>query len=208
MPRRTPDPAPGALIDRASPRAVFAELVASALGVTRVRPTPMAVAYLIELLDERVRAPESGDPAGEETLAEALLRARLERGAARVRRLREAGDRALFVAGFFGDSLSRRPVGLGYYRDAGRAAYAGLAAELARQLRERSWPHLFEELADRFGDFVDVLAEVSDRTAARSAPGLLRLYVRYLETGSARDWQRLVRRGGVPVERAAFRRWQ
>ena len=48
------------LIERNTPRAVFAELVAGALFETRVRPSPMAIAYLIELLDSRVRPAAPG----------------------------------------------------------------------------------------------------------------------------------------------------
>ena len=58
-----------------TPRAVFAELVASVLGETRVRPSPMAIAYLIELLDSRVRTatPAAEGASDEATLAEDLL---------------------------------------------------------------------------------------------------------------------------------------
>jgi hypothetical protein len=170
----------------------------------------MAVAYLIELLDQRVRVPEAAGPAqgGESTLAEGLLAARLERGAARMRRLRSLGDRALFVSGFFGDSLDRSAVDLDYYGEAGRAAYADVARGLSIQLREKAWPGLFQELAERFCDFVEVLTEVSERTRVRRPVGLMRLYERYLRTGSDRDRRRLLRRGCVPLDPSAMRFWQ
>jgi hypothetical protein len=193
------------LIDAASPRALFAELVAGALGETGVSPTPMAVAYLVELLEGRVRAPAVGC---EPPLAEDLLRARGLQGAARIRHLRALGDRALFVSGFFGDSLRRRAVDLATYGEAGRVAYGDLARELALRVRERGWACLFEELADRFRDFVDVLAEVGDRTAGRRPPDLLRLFERYLETGSPGDLRRLRRRGHLPLPLPGLRRWQ
>ena len=96
-------------IEQTSPRAVFAQLVACALGKAGIEPSPMATAYLIELLDERVREPAS-DPAGAPTLAEALLTAQQDRGSARIHQMRSLGDRALFVSGFFGDSLARKLV--------------------------------------------------------------------------------------------------
>jgi hypothetical protein len=186
-----------ALIESTPSRVLFAELVAGALERTRLRPTPMATAYLVELLDERLRQrPVARDANGaEETLAEGLLAARQERGAARLHRLRSLGDRALFVSGFFGDSLSRRVVGLSYYGDTGRLAYAHLASALASRLTERPWAELFEELAGRFAEFVDVLSEVGDHTRARAPDGLLFLYDRYLRMGSERDRRRLVRLG-------------
>jgi hypothetical protein len=191
-----------ALIDRRPPRALFSELLAGALERTRVEPSPLATAYLVELLDERVRrAPAAGEaPTGPaSSLAEELLQARLERGRVRVRRLRGLGDRVLFATGFFRDSLERRSVGLAYCRDAGRLAYAGVSAalrSLGGSLRgETPAPVLFEELADRFPEFSEVLTEVGDRTRASLPGGLDALYVRFLRTGSERDRRRLARRG-------------
>jgi hypothetical protein len=198
------------LLALGDPRAVFAELVEGALDETGHRASPLATAYLIELLDERVRARPGTTrrPGGEPTLAEELLCARLESGATRVSRMHALGDRALFVAGFFGDSLCRAVVDLSYYREVGRAAYADLASVLTGPLASSEWVRLFEELADRFRDFVDVLAEVSDRAYASRPLGLLRLYDRYLQTGSSRDRRRLLRRGHVPPERRRRRLWQ
>ena len=201
------DEAATLLIERTAPRALFAELVAGALSETRVDPSPTAIAYLVELLESRLLAatPDGGEPA---SLAEGLLRAQLQQGSSRVQRMRNLGDRALFVAGFFGDSLSRSVVDIDYYGDVGRTAYADLSQSLAQQLRERTWPGLYAELAQRFYEFVDVLAEVGDRTRADRAADLLRLYERYLRTGSSRDRRRLMRLGQAPPESGALRRWQ
>ena len=45
---------------------------------------------------------------------------------------------------------------------------------------------------------MDVLADVSERTAVTSSSDVLRLYEKWLRTGSARDGQRLVERGILP----------
>ena len=45
---------------------------------------------------------------------------------------------------------------------------------------------------------MDVLADVSERTGAAGSLDVLRLYERWLRTGSPRDGQRLVDRGMVP----------
>jgi len=188
------------LIERKEPRALFAELVAGAVEENRVAASPLAITYLVELLDSRVRLPDAAaDAPGEEsTLAESLLRARQEQGAARVRRLRSLGDRALFVAGYFGDSLQRSLVDIDYYGDIGRAAYSNLAASLSDRSREPTWRGLYTELAQRFDRFVDVLAEVGDRTRSSRGVDLLRLYERCVRTGSPRDRRRLLRRGYLP----------
>ena len=57
---------------------------------------------------------------------------------------------------------------------------------------------LWEELADKFRLLVDLLNEVSERTLASSDAGLVRLYERWLKTGSDRLASLLVRQGVVP----------
>ncbi|MCH7708913.1 MAG: hypothetical protein IH884_10510, partial [Myxococcales bacterium] len=57
---------------------------------------------------------------------------------------------------------------------------------------------LFEELADRFDDFAEVLTEVGDGTRLiqnDGLDGLGWLAQRYLELGHERDRRRLARRG-------------
>ena len=49
-----------------------------------------------------------------------------------------------------------------------------------------------------FAGFVDVLSEVSERTSCVSNADLLRLYEKWLKTGSRRSGQLLVERGVVP----------
>jgi hypothetical protein len=199
-------PADPAQIERNLPRAVFAELVAGALCKASRQPSAMATAYLIELLDERIAI--SDDPDAEQTLAEALFAAQLESGPSRIRRLRSLGDRALFVSGFFGDSLARSVVDLDYYRQIGSRAYGELAVDLRYGGGGGSWTGLYTELARHFAEFVDVLAEVGDRSRGSRPANLLRLYDRYLSTGSPRDRERLIRCGQLPPDRTGLKEWQ
>jgi hypothetical protein len=185
-------------IELSAPRAVFAELLAGALDHAAPPPTPVAIAYLIDLLDERVRAPE---PAALAIDSAALLAGGGgEPDAVRLVRLRGLGDAALFIAGFFGESLARAPFGPAPTSEAGRRAYGALAAAMTRLAAERTWSRLYEELADRFRDFADLLAEVGERTRGGAAPGLAGLYSRFLATGSERDRRRLVCRGALAPE--------
>jgi hypothetical protein len=57
---------------------------------------------------------------------------------------------------------------------------------------------VFAELAAKFVGFVDVLSEVSERTSCGSNSDVLRLYEKWLKTGSPRSGQLLVERGVVP----------
>jgi hypothetical protein len=177
-----------------TPRAFFAGLLAGAVAAVRVRPSPLATAYLIDLLEARVCAAGPEDP---ETLAEALLAARSDCGPARVDRLRRLGDRALFVSGFFADRLERQAVGRGYYAAVGRSAYGHVATTLSEGRAARA---LFAELAGRFGEYAEVLTEVGDRTATDPPGRLLGIFERYLDTPRPADLRRLVRRGCVPPD--------
>ena len=177
--------------------------MAGALDQAPCPPTPVAIAYLIDLLAERVREPELPVSALD---GEALLAGTGEPGPSRLVRLRQLGDGALFAAGFFGASFARAPFGQTPTREAGRQAYGALSVALAGLATEPSWSWLYEELADRFGDFADLLAEVGERTRSESPPRLDGLYVRYLATGSARDRRRLLSLGALaPEDRGLLR---
>lgn len=190
------DPA-SPLIDVTPPRMLFAELVAGALDRTGHAPSPHAIAYLVDLLAEAV-CPEP-DPVAE-TFTEGLLRARNERGAVRAGRLRALGDRALFLSGFFADSLERRGAGHGWVAEAGRLAYTDLSSLLSN--REVAWmrARLYRELAERFRQYAEVLTEVGDGLRTATPAGLVPLCARYLRFGRDVDRRRLLRRGLVVQE--------
>jgi hypothetical protein len=187
-----------AQLELSAPRAVFAELLAGALDHTLPPPTAVAIAYLIELLAEHTCAALAPQPANDDAaLLAALGGTPGEAASARLVRLRQLGDAALFAAGFFGESLARRPFGPAPTREAGRRAYGALSAALAPLAPERTWSRLYEELADRFRDFADVLAEVGERTRSGAPAPLTCLYAHYLATESLRDRRRLISLGAL-----------
>jgi hypothetical protein len=194
-------------IDHSVPRAVFAELIAGALHKVQRQPSPMAIAYLVELLDERVLENPSG-LGGEQTLAEALLAAQRDHGVDRIRRMRGLGDHALFVSGFLADSVLSGAVDAGYYRQIGCSAYGDVVSGLRGRGASGSWARLYRELGECFGEFVEILAEVGDRTRPGRPQNLLGVYDRYLRTGSARDRELLLRAGYLPPDRSGLRWWQ
>ncbi|MBW1688399.1 MAG: hypothetical protein JRS35_25460, partial [Deltaproteobacteria bacterium] len=146
-------------IDRGVPRALFAELLAGALQKVKLQPSPMAIAYLVELLDERVLENCDGLE-GEQALAEALLAAQRNRGVDRIRRMRGLGDHALFVSGFLADSLLGGAVDASYYRQIGCSAYGDVVSGLRGSGESGVWTLLYRELVEGFGEFVEVLAEL------------------------------------------------
>jgi hypothetical protein len=178
----------------------FRERVSDALSHRSLQIQEVTEFYLVNLLAsflerERLFCPRSAveHAAGDvldEPLALILLRALAADRHARVRELRRLGDTALFVCGFFGDSLARSAVDVDYYVAMGERAYGTLADA------ERGWAGApFGELSDRFGDFVDLFAEIAELSDLRSNRGLVRLYERFLATGSARVAELLRARG-------------
>ena len=109
--------------------------------------------------------------------------------------LRRVGDTSLFVAGFLSDGFARKLVDVDYYIDMGGAAYGRLSDNVRGTRDGRAFGSVFAELAAKFRDFVDVLAEIRDSGKA-AAIDVLRLYELWLRTGSRRA-ARLLREQGL-----------
>jgi hypothetical protein len=138
-------------------------------------------AYLVHLLASHVRRTEVAGRTSP-PLATQLLAAR-QRGASA---LREVGDRALYIAGVVPRCLDRTPVDVRYVSGIGEAAYREVHARSSRL-------QVFEELADAFGDIVDLLGRVVEPEAGEG--NLLEIYERWLRGGDARDARRLIAAG-------------
>jgi len=182
------------LLREEAPAEYFKELIESALARQRVRAGEFTSYYLVNLLCEFVR-PDTRRLFGDdrEPLAIRLTRALQSGGPEQRARLRSVGDFSLFMSGFFAESLRRRTVDVEYYVSMGEYAYGSLSRH-----DEDAFADVFGELAQKFVGFMDVLADVSERTALASSSDLLRLYEKWLRTGSVRDGQKLVDRGIVP----------
>jgi len=110
--------------------------------------------------------------------------------------LQHLGDTSLFVAGFFQDAFARKLVDVDYYIEMGGAAYGSLSANVRGTVRGRAFGGVFAELARKFRDFVDVLAEIRDSGRFAHHIDILRLYEVWLKTGSLRA-ARLLRSQGI-----------
>jgi hypothetical protein len=178
-----------------TPTEYFRELVESALTRQQLRPHELTSYYLVDLLCRFVR-PDRRIPFADDTAEPLALRLgrALESGGMEQRaRLRNLGDFSLFTSGFFSDSLSRRSVDIDYYVSMGEYAYGSLSRR-----DEDALGDVFAELARKFVPFMDVLSMVSEQAGTRSSVDVLRIYEKWLRTGSARDGQRLADQGIVP----------
>lgn len=174
-----------------TPVEYFKELVESSLSRQHVQAGDLTAYYLVNLLCQYVRLDPSHADQGE-PLAVRLARALETAGMEKRTRLRSLGDFSLFMSGFFSDSFTRRHVDVDYYVSMGEYAYGSLSRA------EDAFREVFAELSRKFVGFSDVLADVSERTGLTSNNDLLRLYEKWLRTGSDRDGQRLIERGIVP----------
>jgi len=181
-----------AMFRRESAVEFFKELVDGALARQGLAANEMTAFYVVQLLASFVDR-GAGDHQPEAPLAMRLAHA-LEGGGAQQRSsLKQIGDRSLFISGFFSDSLNRKLVDVDYYVSIGGCAYNALSRK-----ETDTFSPVFAELAGKFVGFVDVLSEVSERTSCSSNADVLRLYEKFLKTGSRRSGQLLVERGVVP----------
>lgn len=181
------------LLHEQGPAEYFKELVEAALHRQHVEAGDLTAYYLVNLLCQYVRPDPRCGGLDEEPLAIQLTRALQTGGSEQRMRLRSVGDFSLFMSGFFSDSFRRRTIDVDYYVSMGEYAYGSLSRR-----DEDAFAEVFGELARKFVGYMDVLADVSERSAVNSSADLLRLYEKWLRTRSVRDGRKLADSGIVP----------
>jgi hypothetical protein len=181
-----------------SPEEHFSEVVKEACVRRKMTTQPALETYLVHMLkyflDSRnLFAPLSthqeniiNDPAligadrPPETLAEMYLVAMNCESTRKKDIFKDLADRALYIAGFFGDSLNKKIIDVEYYADMGANAYA----QLAYLTKE-------DQLCTVYSTFSQSLVQ-ADRD-------VLKLYDKYLKTGSEITRQKLNELGIVTI---------
>jgi hypothetical protein len=168
---------------------------------------PHAAHYVVNLLTLFSRSEElyedHGESYGLRPLALMMADAAEARtAAARNYALQRIGDVALFISGFFADSLANKPVDVDYYIHMGGTAYGSLSEEVRGTFRGNAFADIYRELAIKFQILVDVLNEVRDEARGESDRDLLRTYEIWLKTGSRRARKLLADHGVVPISDA------
>ena len=185
-------------------RDYFRESVHSAIANQDLTIDDHASQYVVNLLTLYSRSDalyeDRGDYFGLPPLAVLMRDASdAERDDVRTTALQRIGDIALFVAGFFADSLSEKIVDLDYYICMGGGAYGSLSEEIRGTARGRALCGVFAELSVKFQSVVDVLNEVSDAAQSASDRDILRLYEVWRKTGSPRAARLLKQLDVVPI---------
>ena len=172
-----------------SPHQFFSEAVKSSFTKRNVKAPPGTQTYLVGILEYYLDSKNFVEQPT--TLAEMFFQAANTPPPKNLELLKRLGDRSLYVSGFFGDSLNRKVVDVDYYAEMGGAAYASLANFVKEDLTAQ----MYRTFSNRFVEFVDVLTEISQQSMVHSDEGLLRLYDRYVKTGSELAREKLIEMG-------------
>lgn len=191
----------GNLISQKRLEEFFFHQVRHACRNLSLRTTPHTEFYLVRLLSEFCQSDKLyPDEVSKKTpLAIRYLECLQSEKEDGILLLRQLGDFTLYMTGFFQDSLYRSNVDIGYYFTLGGNAFHRLHSLADKAQMLEVFQETFFELASKFPSFVEVLWEVSESNKIGKDSDLLRLYERWLATGSQRILDKLQKAGIYPL---------
>lgn len=176
----------------------FAKVVEEGFSSRKVQTFPQVQNYLVSVLTHYVDVRNLYEPEFDEmgqrqpqTLAEMYLTAQQTESSRKIELLKKMGDKSLYISGFFGDSLQRKLVDIDYYARMGGMAFAALSSSTKEDINSR----VYAEISHRFLDLVEVLTFISQSAFIQNNSSVLRLYDRYLRTGSNLAREKLIEMG-------------
>ena len=181
----------------------FQEQVTLAIDHQHLRLSSDAEFYLVNLLTsfadtERLYLQHFEGNKENQTFAVQLLESAMANPAKKFSMLKELGDLALYLSGFFAESLNRKLLTKDYYVRMGNMAYSSLSG-LASTERQAPLKSLFDEMSSKFCSLVDVVTEVAEATQLNNDQNILKLYERWLANGSESTKRLLTQKGIHPV---------
>ena len=193
------------IITKKSLQEYFFDSVNAAVKNQQVETSDEIIYYLVNLLTSFSRSEDlfqyNEDGVSLKPLALMYTDALSETALAeRIRILQKLGDTALFISGVFSDSLNNRLVDVDYYIAMGGNAYSYVSDSMRSYYRNNAVQPLYEELTNKFVDFVDVLSEVTENKLFASDYDIMRLYEVWMRTGSKRTEMILKKLGIDPVQ--------
>ncbi len=165
----------------------FDELLIEACDQLHFSINPPSKHYILNLLthyiDSRNLYTSLENDSGEklpDTFAELYLTALTVESPKNIDYMKILADRALYLSGFFGESLQKKSVDIDYYMGIGANAYHNLAS----WTKEETTAMVYSQFSKKFNRFVEVLNYISDKSTIQSEQNILKLYERYIHTGS------------------------
>ncbi|HEY1100078.1 MAG TPA: hypothetical protein VGF99_14170 [Myxococcota bacterium] len=187
-----------------SMREYFRETLQDALRERGLSLSEVGQVYVVNLLTEFSRSEHafSGTDRGDRpVLVELMARAQESAPHEAVRLYKHMGDSSLYLSGFFPSAIERGATSVDYWVSMGGSAYDAVA-RLVRPTAATS-SALFAELAERFGELVDLLCAMSlhgDKTRKLDDNAVLGLVDRYRHAthpGEQREVLDTLKRQGV-----------
>ena len=115
-------------------------------------------------------------------------------------KFQQLGDVALFTSGFLSERVKRSIVDLDYYVSMGEMAY-DRAGKIKNSLSSQEHVvNVYFELSRSFPRFVEVLAELADKSLLANDKDTLKLYEKWLESKSFRISRMLAEVGVIPQD--------
>ena len=180
-------------------RDYFRREVERAMGSLRVEANDFTRFYLVNLLAEFSESEELFEDA-DRPLALMYGKAMESSPTERFRILKKLGDFALYISGYFSDSLQGKAVDVDYYIAMGSNAYGSASKLLRAQPRGDIFGPVFTDLSGNFPSYVDVLNEVSDQAPANATDrDVMRLYELWVKTKSKRC-EMILRKLGMDID--------
>jgi len=192
-----------AIVEAPNVESFFHESVTDSLSSQNVDVCDETVVYITQLLAQYVRSDRLFERNEDGVQLKPLAVLYCNAAAARDRHarrdyLKQLGDLALFISGWFAHNLERRRVGVGYYVQMGECAYDWLSECHGATVRDRVFAQIFQDLARHFNEMRDAISEIHMAVDSRSDSDLLGLYELWQRSGSARA-AGLLRAEGVNV---------
>lgn len=180
----------------------FKEVVQEAVNQKKVSTHPQVESYLVYLLKHYVdsrnfHAPlkDDGVEKPPDTFAEMYLQAINAETPKNKELMRIVGERSLYLTGFFSDSLQKKIVDVDYYLDIGSAAYLNLSY----WTKEDTMAFVYQTISKQFLELVSIFNYISEKSLIQSDQNILRVYDRYLRTGSELAREKLNELGVVTL---------
>jgi hypothetical protein len=113
--------------------------------------------------------------------------------------LQKLGDVALFVTGFFKEKIThqRSLIDMDYYRAMGEMAYQR-AGHIKESIQAERALNVFFELSEGFKAYEELFAEINDKKLLQNDKDILKLYEKWLASGSQRISRMLGEAGIIP----------
>ena len=186
------------------PEEFFREKVSKAIVNQKVQIGDDLEFYLVNLLCEFIVPGKLETLAGEMSALETPLAIMLKEAmeappATRLKIFKYLGDTSLYFAGFFQDYFNRKTYDISYYIALGSSAYNNVSVLMRDHHGDDQFTVMYNGLADRFRDLVEVVAEVSETPGDTRPIDILAIYDRWNRNNSDRLRRMLNQVGITPV---------